>query len=64
VHFTRSELCRTFEDRTCEIVTVTASQENIEQKPVVFLTSRVHCGETVASYFLQGMFDFLALDCE
>ena len=31
-------------------------------KPTIFLTSRVHCGETVASYFLQGMLDLLSSD--
>jgi len=29
-------------------------------KQTIFITSRVHCGETNASFFLQGMFDFLA----
>jgi hypothetical protein len=33
-------------------------------KPTVFITSRVHCGETVASFFLKGMFDLLASDSE
>jgi hypothetical protein len=29
-------------------------------KPTIFLTSRVHCGETAGSFFLQGMLDFLS----
>jgi len=29
-------------------------------KPVIFISSRVHCGETCASFFMQGMFDFLS----
>jgi len=29
-------------------------------KQTIFISSRVHCGETVASFFLQGMFDLLA----
>ena len=29
------------------------------RKPTVFISSRVHCGETCASFFLQGIFDFL-----
>ena len=29
-------------------------------KPTIFISSRVHCGETIASFFLQGMFDFMA----
>ena len=28
-------------------------------KPVIFLSARVHCGETPASFFLQGIYDFL-----
>ena len=28
-------------------------------KPTIFLSSRVHCGETPASFFLQGIYDFL-----
>jgi murein tripeptide amidase MpaA len=28
----------------------------------VFITARVHCGEIPASYFLQGMIDFLMED--
>ena len=30
------------------------------RKQTVFISSRVHCGETCASFFLQGMLDFLA----
>ena len=33
-------------------------------KPTVFISSRVHCGETVASYFLLGMYNFLVSGCE
>ena len=29
-------------------------------KQTIFISSRVHCGETIASFFLQGMFDFIA----
>jgi len=28
-------------------------------KPTIFLSSRVHCGETPASFFLQGIYDFI-----
>lgn len=28
-------------------------------KPTIFITARVHCCETAASFFLQGMLDFL-----
>ena len=28
-------------------------------KQTIFISSRVHCGETIASFFLQGMFELL-----
>lgn len=31
-----------------------------EDKPVIFLSSRVHCGEAPASHVLQGIIDFLS----
>ena len=31
----------------------------IFDKQTIFLSSRVHCGESAASFFLQGMFDLL-----
>jgi len=36
-----------------------ASRPVLFDKQTIFISSRVHCGETVASFFLQGMFDFL-----
>lgn len=29
-------------------------------KPTIFLSSRVHCCETAASFFLQGILDFIS----
>lgn len=29
------------------------------EKPTIFLTSRVHCGEVTGSFMLQGMLDLL-----
>lgn len=31
-------------------------------KKSIYISSRVHCGETVASFFLQGILDFLTSD--
>ena len=28
-------------------------------KETIFLSSRVHCGETIASFILEGIFEFL-----
>lgn len=30
-------------------------------KPTIFLSSRVHCGETPASFFLQGVYEFMMM---
>ena len=37
-----------------------AERPKIFDKQTIFISSRVHCGETIASFFLQGMFDFLS----
>ena len=34
-------------------------QSALENKPTIFFTGRVHCGETPASYMLQGVIDLL-----
>jgi murein tripeptide amidase MpaA len=34
----------------------------LKRKPVIFITSRVHSGETPASFVFKGMFDFLTSD--
>jgi len=33
-------------------------------KPTIFISSRVHCGETCASFFVQGILDFLSSDTD
>ena len=49
-----------------DVMYTTCSDEDNESRPLnfdkktIFITSRVHCGETQASFFLQGMFDFIS----
>ena len=41
------------------MITLTSQKSFSEDAPVIFLTGRVHCGETPASYMLQGVIDKL-----
>jgi hypothetical protein len=41
------------------MMTIGSKKSIDEEKPVVFFTGRVHCGETPASYMLQGVLDKL-----
>tara|TARA_B110000285_G_scaffold156458_1_gene174598 strand:+ start:165 stop:305 length:141 start_codon:yes stop_codon:yes gene_type:complete len=40
-------------------MTISSKTAVAEEKPVVFFTGRVHCGESPASYMLQGVLDKL-----
>lgn len=40
-------------------ITLASQDAYLARKPVVFLTSRVHCGETPAQYMLQGILEKL-----
>ncbi len=65
------KLCNTLEGNACHLITITdnimnenqAMQINpstgLPQKPVIFLTARVHPGEANASYMVQGVIDYL-----
>ncbi|CAG9462644.1 unnamed protein product [Pedinophyceae sp. YPF-701] len=65
-HFRRELLCRTLQGRRCDILTVAdpwAEQEQLAMslpRKVVFLTARVHPGETPASFCMEGIINFLA----
>ena len=67
-------LCATLSGNSCPLMTITswdsshnradsapqpASEEEIRNRPVVVLTSRVHPGESNASYMMKGFLDFL-----
>jgi hypothetical protein len=58
----RQPLCYTRSGHACELLTITefgASPEIMRARPVVFLTARVHPGETVASWTLKGLMEFI-----
>jgi len=59
--FKREELCLSVQHRRVDIITIT-SKENQRlnaKKHVIFITARIHPGETPSSYVCQGMIDFL-----
>jgi murein tripeptide amidase MpaA len=51
-------LCKTIAGNSCDLVTIT-SKEECQNKKVIVLTARVHPGETVSSFKIQGIIDFL-----
>lgn len=59
VHFECRELVRSLEDRPLHMLTICSKKALIDQKPVVFLTGRVHSGESPSSYMIQGIIDKL-----
>lgn len=57
-----SSLCTTLSGRTCDLLTISdfsvATQE-LDARRAVFITSRVHPGESQASWMMRGVIDFL-----
>lgn len=65
--FRRRVLCRTIAGNACDMLTITAPSPDTEtllKRVGVVITARVHPGETVASWMMQGVIDFLVSDCE
>lgn len=60
-YFSRELLCLTVQQRRLDLITIT-HPDNLypeETKRIVFVTSRVHPGETPSSFVCQGFIDFL-----
>ncbi|KAL3868699.1 hypothetical protein ACJMK2_041476 [Sinanodonta woodiana] len=59
--FTRELLCLTVQQRRLDMITITHPDNLLpgEAKRIVFITARVHPGETPASFVCQGLIDFL-----
>ena len=56
------ELCRTLAGNPCHVITITASTpdpEELRRRKGVVITSRVHPGETNASWMMHGLLEFL-----
>lgn len=52
-------LCRTIAENRVSLVTITDNDVPKEKKNTIFVTSRVHPGETVSSLVMEGVIDFL-----
>jgi len=60
IYYKRDLLCRSLEQRRVDVLTVTRNgDENCKEKRVVFVSARVHPGETPSSFVLKGFLDFI-----
>merc|ERR550534_1820704 len=60
IYYKRDLLCRSLEQRRVDVLTVTRKgDENSKEKRVVFVSARVHPGETPSSFVLKGFLDFI-----
>ncbi|XP_030628006.1 cytosolic carboxypeptidase 1 [Chanos chanos] len=67
IYLREDVLCETLGGNLCPLLTITATPESshndhlcqFRNRPVVFLTARVHPGETNASWVMKGTLEFL-----
>lgn len=60
--YTRETLCFTVAGIPCPLITITApstKKNPLSKRKAVIISSRVHPGESVASYVFEGLFNFL-----
>eukprot|EP01065_Artemidia_motanka_P015691 TRINITY_DN1941_c2_g1_i1.p1 TRINITY_DN1941_c2_g1~~TRINITY_DN1941_c2_g1_i1.p1 ORF type:complete len:975 (+),score=259.60 TRINITY_DN1941_c2_g1_i1:65-2926(+) len=61
----RKVLCDTLAGNACDVLTITAPAAlpgELERRPVVVFSARVHPGETMSSWVMQGLLDFIVGD--
>lgn len=56
---TNETLCETVGGKSCPLLTITSPQFPNEKKKIIFITGRVHPGESNSSYVTHGLIDFL-----
>ncbi|XP_021567241.1 cytosolic carboxypeptidase 1 isoform X2 [Carlito syrichta] len=67
IYFRKDVLCATLSGNSCPLVTITAMPESnyyehicqFRNRPYVFLSARVHPGETNASWVMKGTLEYL-----
>nr|XP_009511981.1 PREDICTED: cytosolic carboxypeptidase 1 [Phalacrocorax carbo] len=67
IYFRQNVLCETLAGNSCPLVTITAMPESnyyehicqFRNRPYVFLSARVHPGETNASWVMKGTLEYL-----
>ena len=58
----RRELCKTLAGNTCDLLTITtfgSDYEEVRKRKGLVISSRVHPGETGASFMMKGIIDYL-----
>jgi len=60
--FRRNLLCRSIKQRRLDLLTISDNNLSNNIKPAIVITSRIHPGETPASYICQGLIEFLISD--
>ncbi|KAL1269311.1 hypothetical protein QQF64_031600 [Cirrhinus molitorella] len=67
IYYRQDDLCETLGGNSCPLLTITAMPESsrddhisqFKSRPVVFLSARVHPGETNSSWVMKGSLEFL-----
>ncbi|OMJ87122.1 hypothetical protein SteCoe_11195 [Stentor coeruleus] len=63
---TRKLLCYSIAGNRCDYLTVTnpSTPEEIKSRKGIVISARVHPGETVGSWMMKGVLDFITSDCD
>ena len=65
-YITRKSLCTTLGGNNVDIITIAANEKNedISERTGIVIMARVHPGETVGSWMMKGVIDFLTSNKE